>query len=79
MIISRPYLSPFPRYAVTVLGPGQGYRPPSFAPVPPPVSWPHMIFATIRQISNFFAFLNCKKWANLGLSLNVQKPKVLQL
>ena len=62
--------------AVAVLGPVQ--RPyPSFAP--PSFVFTRDFFAKITQISHFFAFPNCGKWANLRLPLNVQKPKVLQL
>jgi len=38
------------------------------------------LFAKTTQIvSDFFTFQIFEKWANLQLSLNVQKPKVFQL
>jgi len=51
----------------------------SFAPLPPPVLWPPVIFAKITQISDFFAYQSFRKWVNLWLPLNVQKPKMLRL
>jgi len=52
---------------------------PQFCSSPPLPSFgaTHDFFAKITQISKFFAFSSCKKWASLRLPLNVKKPTVL--
>jgi len=56
-------------------GPGEGHRPPSFAPGPP-VSWPPIIFFCKDNTHFwFFAFPNFRKAAKFAASIERPKTK----